>query len=422
MSVNFPTSPSVGTPYLFNGIVWEWNGYGWEIVGSQVDIFGVCGGTAYFFPADLTTAFGANRSFGKYGTGEIIPAQGKTAVTVIQEAMVAALAPTVSLSSPTTIAFNQTAIGNTLNYSHTINALGAVVSGATLEFKRTNGNTWTTLTSSTAASGSYYHTLTDSNFSTIGFNYRYTVKDSNNTSAQTGITISPAAYVAPSVSITQQSSTISSPEIVTKREKGNATSNISAVITRNSPNVQITGWEFEFSRNSGSYETTGITSPVAGSSPTVSTGTGSHSPGSTANSVAYRLRVRDEYQDSIASSVVSAPATTINFVPFIFYGPTGTYPSTSANVKSSPSKVFQDTTTFTLSTGVTYQNFVVAMPSTYTISSVIQGSFDITSAYTDNLQVFNVEDYAGNTSSYNVYTATSAVPYNPSVDQVVTRA
>lgn len=421
MSINFPTNPDIGTPYSFQGVIWEWNGYGWYIVGSEADLLGLSG-AGFFFPADLTTAFGADKSFGKYGTGEIIPSQGKTAVTVIQEAMVAALAPTVSLSSPTTIAFNQTAIGNTLNYSHTINALGASVAGATLEFKRSNGTTWATLTSSTAASGSFYHTLTDSNFNTNGFNYRYTVKDSNNVSAQTGITISPVSYVAPSVSITQQSSTISSPEIVTKRERGNVTSNISAVITRNSANVQITGWEFEFSRNGSAYQTTGITSPVAGSSPTVSTGTGSHSPGSTASSVAYRLRVRDEYQDSIASSITSSPATTINFVPFIFYGPTGTYPSTSAHVRSSPSRVFQDTSTFTLSTGVTYQNFVVAMPSAYTITSVIQGAFDITAAYTDNLQVISVADYAGNTSSYNVYTATSATPYNPSVDQVVTRA
>jgi hypothetical protein len=51
----------------------------------------------------------------------------------------------------------------------------------------------------------------------------------------------------------------------------------------------------------------------------------------------------------------------------------------------------------------------------------VQASFDITAAYTDNLQVLNVADYAGNTSSYNVYTASSALPYAPAVDQTVTR-
>ena len=421
MSISFPTNPDIGTPYSFQGVIWEWNGYGWYIIGSEIDLIGASG-AGIFFPADLTTAFGANRSFGKYGTGEIIPSQGKTAVTVIQEAMIAALAPTANLSSPTTVAFNQTGITNVINYSHTINALGASIAGATLEFKRSNGTTWATLTSSTAASGSYTHTLTDSNFNTNGFNYRYSIKDSNNSSAQAGITISPAAYVQPSASITQTAVVSSSPETATKRERGNVLTNISATVTRNTANVQLTGWEFIFSRNGGAYQTTGFTAAVSGVGASTTTGITQHSPGNTASSVVYKVRIRDQYQDYLASYADSTAAPTINFVPFIFYGPTGGVPSSSANVRSVPNRVFQDTSVFTLNTGTVYTKFVVAMPSPYTILSVFQGAFDQTAAYTDNLQVLNVEDYAGNTLSYNVYTASVGTPFDPAENQTVTRS
>lgn len=421
MSINFPINPDIGTPYSFNGVIWEWNGYAWYIVGSETDLYGISG-AGIFFPADLTTAFGANRSFGKYGTNETILAEGKTAVTVIQEAMIAALPPTASLSSSSTIAFNQTAVGNTLNFSHTINALGATIAGATLEFKRSNDIGWTLLSSSIASSGSFHHSYTDTNFNSNGFNYRYIIKDSNNQSAQSGITISPAAYVAPSASITQTALVSSSPETNIKREKGNVITNISATVTRNTPNVQLTGWEFIYSRNGGAYQTTGFTAPVSGVGESTNTGITQHNPGNTANSVVYKVRIRDEYKDSLGSSYTdSSAASTINFVPFIFYGPTGSVPNNSAGVRSVTNRVFQDTSVFTLNTGTVYTKFVVAMPVPYTITSVFIGTFDQTAAYTDNLQVLNVADYAGNTSSYNVYTASVGSPFNPAEDQVVTR-
>ena len=93
-------------------------------------------GSQFVFDTDLVAAFGEGKFFGKYENGDTIPAIGKTAVEVIQDALVAALPPTVSLTSPTTIAFNQTAISNDLNFSHSINSLGASVAGATLEWRR----------------------------------------------------------------------------------------------------------------------------------------------------------------------------------------------------------------------------------------------------------------------------------------------
>lgn len=420
MPINFPTNPAIGTPYTYEGVLWKWNGSGWYIVGSEVDLFGLSG-AGLFFPADLTTAFGANRSFGKYGTGETILAEGKTAVTVIQEAMIAALPPTATLTSGTTIGFNQTAIGNTLNFSYTINALGASISGATLEFKRSHSPTWTTLTTTTANPGTYHHTLTDNAYATSGFNYRYTVKDSNGQTDQKGITIPIDSYIPPSAGITLTALVTSGLETTTRRERGNVITNISALVRRNSPNVQLTGWEFIYSRNGGAYQTTGFTAPVSGVGGSTTTGITQHSPGTTATSVVYKVRIRDQYQDSLGTYVDSTASSTINFIPYVFYGPTGTFATTSAHVRSLPSRAFQDSSTFTLTTGEVYTNFMIAMPSTNTLVSVFQDTFNITSAYTDNINVFAVEDYAGNTSLYNVYGITAAGAYSPSVDQFITK-
>ena len=50
------------------------------------------------FPADLQVVLSGGKSFGKYTNGQTIPAQGKTAVQVIQDAVLQFIAPTISFS------------------------------------------------------------------------------------------------------------------------------------------------------------------------------------------------------------------------------------------------------------------------------------------------------------------------------------
>lgn len=415
MSVNFPINPTVGTPYHFNGIIWEYNGTAWEIVGSQVDIFGATGVGSLFFPDDINSNFSASKSWGKYMGGATVPSKGKTAVTVIEEALIETNFPTVTLTTSSTIGFNQTAIFNILNFSHTITDITATTAGATLEFKRTTGSTWTFLSGSTALSGTYGHTFTDSNFNTAGFQYRRTVTDTKNNSAQASVTITPTAYVAPSATITQTAVALVSPETTTRRERGNVLTNISATITRNSPNVQLTGWEFLYSPNGGAYQTTGFTAAVSGVGGSTTTGITQHSPGTGATSVAYRVRIRDQYQDSLSSYVDSASASTISFLQMIFYGATGSTPTSSDDIRGLSSRVFEDTSLFNLQSGLTFTKFVVAMPNTYTITSVFDetANFFITSSYTSGLQagLTGVRNYAGITLPYNVYVMSIAIPY-----------
>ena len=386
-------------------------------------------GSQFVFDSDLTAAFGAGKFFGKYVQGDTIPAIGKTAVEVIKDALIAALAPTVSLTSSTTIPFNQTAISNILGLTYTINSLGASVSGVTLEWRRNSAGAYTTLSTNTGITA-FTHTLTDSAFNSQAFNYRYTVRDSVGATAEATKNITPTAYSAPTRTITLTGTNTTSPETSTSREKGNVASTISAVITRNSPNVEITSWQWQYQENgAGAYSDIGTANVVTGNPSSVSTGATGHSTANTVSSAVYRLKVTDAYQDSISSSVTTN-SSTINYYNYIFYGATGSAPTTSSNVRSLPSKSLYISTSnpsnpFTLNTGSVYKDFTVALPSSLTISSVVDidaSNANITTQYVLNTGLTGIANYAGITSSYNVYTMSPAIPYSANHQHSITRA
>jgi len=386
-------------------------------------------GSQFVFDSDLTAAFGTGKFFGKYVQGDTIPAIGKTAVEVIKDALIAALAPTVSLTSSTTIPFNQTAISNILGLTYTINSLGASVSGVTLEWRRNSAGAYTTLSTNTGITA-FTHTLTDSAFNSQAFNYRYTVRDSVGATAEATKNITPTAYSAPTRTITLTGTNTTSPETSTSREKGNVASTISAVITRNSPNVEITSWQWQYQENgAGAYSDIGTATVVTGNPSSVSTGATGHSTANTVSSAVYRLKVTDAYQDSISSSVTTN-SSTINYYNYIFYGATGSAPTTSSNVRSLPSKSLYISTSnpsnpFTLNTGSVYKDFTVALPSSLTISSVVDidaSNANITTQYVLNTGLTGIANYAGITSSYNVYTMSPAIPYSANHQHSITRA
>jgi len=288
-------------------------------------------GSSFVFDSDLTAAFGEQKSFGRYLRGDTIPALNKTAVEVIKMAMVEVLSPTVSLSSPSTILFNQTAIGNTLNFSHTINTNGATALTAYIQYKRTNDSGWTSIHGNTASSGSYHHLFTDTAFNTIGFNYRYIVFDSEGASASTGLTLTPASYVAPSITFTPTSTAaLESYETVYLREKGKADTTFAATITRNSPLVELTNWNIEYQRNSSGSFNSIFSANITGNPGSTSFSGRNHTSGGTINSAIYRLSVTDAYRGN--TSTLSA----ISFNNLIFFGPTGSLPTSSNDVRSLP--------------------------------------------------------------------------------------
>ena len=338
--------------------------------------------------------------------------------------MVEPIAPDVNLSSSTTVQFNQTAISNSLSFNYTINSLSATVSTATLEWRRNNTGSWTSLSTSTTTPGTFSHSLTDSSFNGQPFNYRYTVVDSFGATNIAYKNITPVAYSSPSITLTVAAVSSSSPETAIKRERGNIDTDLTGNIVRNSPLVDLSTYTLQYSLNNSTWVDIG--SAVSIGPGTTSISSTNHNDAALFNSavIYYRVKVIDTYQTSI-SNFVSGGNKTVNFLYMIFYGPSSSIPSTSSDVRALGSRIFTDgSNPFLLNTGNTEVNFTASMPATLTISNVIDLdalSANITSLYTNNLSTFDVQDAYGTNVSYNNYTMTNASVYSANHRHQITR-
>lgn len=259
------------------------------------------GSNLNMFTQDIVVSLTNGKTLGKYENGETIPAIGKTIQQVLLDIAFENIAPTANLSSPTTILFNQTSINNVLNFSNTINTPSGTISSGSLEWRRGSVGSWIVLTSTTVSSGSFTHSITDSNFNTQAFNYRYIVVDSNSLSSTATVNITPSSYLIP---------TITGFNIgTTTRDLGDVNTTVSGTIVRNSINVNITGYTIEYQINgSGSWIqiTSGSTGPTGGSF------SYNHNDVSLINStsLSYRVKVIDAYQ----TTTITPNLNTISFV------------------------------------------------------------------------------------------------------------
>lgn len=257
-------------------------------------------GTAYIkigsYDSDFTVYLDQGsgfKTFMKWRNGDTVPALNKTPKELLLLGAIEAIAPTLTLTTSTTIAFNQTSISNVLNFTKSVNLPGTSVSTVSLEWRRNNTGSWTVLSTNTALT-TYTHSMTDSANNTQPFNYRYVVVDNVGGTATATVNITPAAYVAPTLSsfTTSQS---------TPRELGNTTSNISGTITRNSPNIALTSYQIEYQVNGGSWVALGSPTSISGSSASISV---THTDGALVNStsIGYRVKVIDAYQTTTLGS------------------------------------------------------------------------------------------------------------------------
>ena len=376
---------------------------------SRIGVAPTASGVLETFPADILVSLSPGKSFGKYTNGDVIPANGKTAVEVIIQSLTEPITPTVTLNSSTTIGFNQTAISNVLTYTYSINSSGATAASTTLEWRRNNTGAWTTL-STNINLFTFTHSLIDTGFNTQSFNYRYTMTDSQGATNFTTKNITPAAYVLPSITLNVIAATLSSIETNSKREKGNIVSNISGLITRNSTNVGLSFYQLQYQKN-GTGGWTNISGTVSISGATAAIAVTNHNGTfdlPDANSIGYRVQVTDSYQTATSSTSL------VNLLNIIFYGPTSSIPLSSSDVRLLPNRIFTDgSNPFNLSTGNVERNFTVAMPSTLSISEV--KDLDALNVIITNnyvLNTFNVLDFYGTNTSYKVYTMTNAVAYS----------
>jgi hypothetical protein len=376
-----------------------------------------------YFTGDLIVSIASGKTFGKYLNGDTIPASGKTSKDVIEMAIRENLEVTTSLTSSTSVAFNQTAISNVLNFGYTINTLGATVSGASLEYRRGNVGAWSVLSTSTTNPDTYTHNLTDTNYNTSGFYYRYIVTDTAGSSGTSLLTITPSAYVAPTASLSIAGIGLNGYESNSKREKGHTNSTLGGTVTRNTSNVNLVSYQWQYQLN-GAGSWVNIASPVSIGPGTTSITSSTHDDSllNSASSLLYRVKIIDDYQSYLSSQVYSS-SSTVNFVDLIFYGPTATGPTNSAVVRGLPSKIFVDgSNPFNLNTNTTERIFSVAMPNSLTVSEVLDLdalNANITANYLQSS--FSVADYTGNLSTYNVYTMTNAIPYTSNHRHQITR-
>jgi hypothetical protein len=285
-----------------------------------------------------------------------------------------------------------------------------------LEFRRGNSGSWTVLSTSTSASSSYNHTFTDTAFNTAVLNYRYTVTDTAGATTTVTKDIYPDTYSAPSISFSVAAVSTTSPETNSSRERGNVNSNISGSINRNESYVDLISYTLQYSVNGGSWTDVGSAVSIGPGNSTISSTNHNPTSSNTATSIRYRVKVVDDYTTSYSS------ISTVSFGYLIFYGPSSSAPTTSANVRALPSRLFTTgNNTFTLNTGSTEINFTVAIPSTETISQVLdlEVNANVTSQYVNNN--FNVDDAGGTAISYNVYTMTLAAAYSSNHRHQVTK-
>lgn len=355
----------------------------------------------YVFPDNLIVSLSSGKTFGRYRNGETILSSGKTTSQVLQLAIVEPIIPTVLLTTSSSIAFNQTGINNILNASNTINSLNASVQTGYIEWRRGGVGAWTQLTGNTLTGFSFVHSLTDTNFNTSGFNYRYIVTDTVSATNTGNLTITPAAYVSPTLSSTSIGTT--------PADLGNISGTLSTTINRNSLNVNLTGYQLQYQ--------TGVSWVNIGSLTSISNSPHSlnviHNDSSlrNINSINYRIQVYDQYQ---------VTTLTMGTRSFLYRNYLGYSPNTSLTLSGIESLISstlsnsKSRTVTNITAGVGNYTYYCYQAAAGDLTSIIQdGAAPVIGAFTKLSNVTGLNTYGANVT-YIVYrsNATNAFTNN----------
>jgi hypothetical protein len=210
-----------------------------------------------------------------------------------------------------------------------------------------------------------------------------------------------------SISIEVLAVTYSVPETNIKREKGNIASNINIEIIKNSSLIELVSYQVQYQIN-GIWINIGSIVNISGS---MITETILHNDISlvNSNSISYRVLVTDTTSQVKISDVI-----TINFNNLIFYGASSISPLLSVNVRSLPNRIFSDSSdSFTIFTGTQFKNFSFAIPSSLSLSSIIDEDTGVN--YTDLYTSTSIDilDYGNNSKTYKLYKMSLGIPYYP---------
>lgn len=370
-------------------------------VGGSIVVYSTGGtGSNYVFPSDITVSIAAGKTFGKYCNGDVIPASGKTANQVILMALSEALEPTLSLSSSgNNLAFGASGKTVNLNFSHTINTLGATVQSACVQYCRVGGS-WTTLSTSTVTPNTYTHNINDSSnrFCTASFKYRYIVSDTCGASGMTEHTPTYGTYVSPTFSPTYTGS-LQSYETNAIRETGNVTSTVAGSIASNNSLINITGYTVYRCNNGGSYTPIITCTGLNSASPiTIASYVDSGAAGSS-TSIGYCVRIGDQYTSS------NGGQCTINFRYASYYGYSTNTSLSSAQVVALGNAALCTSKARTMTLTAPANNYTyVAYPESfgYLTSAIMDGAAPVLGAFSCCCSN-SVTNYYGQTSNYIEY-------------------
>jgi len=346
----------------------------------------------FIFTGDLDVSLANNKTFGRYSNGEKIPASGKTLPEIFQLSLVEPINPTVSLNSSSVIGFNQTSINNTLSASNIINSLNSSVRTGYIEFRRGGDGSWTNLTGNQSSSINYSHSLTDTNFNTNPFNYRYVVTDTMGGTNTATLTINPVAYVAP---------TITNISIGADTDLGNISTTLAGTINKNSINVNLISYQLQYHTGDNNWTNIGTSTSISNLTFSVS-----HNNINLVNAttISYRIQIVDEYQ-----------TTTLNLGTRSFFyrnylGYSSNTILTLTQVQNLANSILSNSKSRTISSvtaGAGNYTYYCYQASQGDLSSILQdGAYQVLGSFTKLTDVVGVNNYGANVT-YRVYKSNS---------------
>jgi len=202
--------------------------------------------------SDIIVNLSGGKTFGKYVSGTVIPATGKTVEEVIRLAALESINPTASVSASGTIPYNSTTGTITISMSSTCNnPTPATITNYVLSYRRGTGS-WVQIYSGVAKS-SHTHVvdslLTGDNITS--FNYQLIATDSIGAIVTVGTppsnTVTPALYSEPTTTVATTRLT---------RELGDISTLFSGTISQLSQNgVSISTRTLQYSLNNSAWVT-----------------------------------------------------------------------------------------------------------------------------------------------------------------------
>jgi hypothetical protein len=429
----------------------------------------IVAGGGVTFASDIAVNISAGKYFGKFTRGDIIPATGKTVKEVVELSLNEVIAPTISNSASGTILFGQTSGSNTISVGYTIKTAGASAAGATLEFMYRGAASWTTLSTTLkddtkgtdqAYTGSFTHNTwnrasdvgSGGTYGSTVLDYRYTVRDTFGATASLVSSVSPSPSVATSTvsfsagitASTLRTGAFGAPsgtETATFREKGNTFTTVNFVVSRANQYVPLANYVLQAQElvNNSLGGWTNIKSEAISGNPASVTRGLTFSPsasGASLDQMQFRVRVNDQYNNTVGSTTDSATQT-VYFDYMVFFGATTNIPTTSADIRGLSSGIIAGnpavfgsggggtsiSNPFTGLVGGANNKFIVALPDSVTPTTIVDSATvgDVSGVFFLSATLTAVNDRSGSPKNYNVYIMNNTSPYNDSRTHTVTR-